>query len=91
MSKIQLALVISYLLMTAYFFSNWLRFNRRHPSSSPEDRFLSLVMFVITTFLWPIVIPLSCVEMLKTRKVEFSTVIPVVVAVSAVSLAFYMG
>jgi hypothetical protein len=90
-NKMQLALVISYLLMTAYFFINWLRFSIRHPHSSPEDKFLSFIMFIITTALWPFVIPLSCLEMVKTRKVEFSTVIPILVMVSAFSLAFYMS
>ncbi|WP_017317638.1 hypothetical protein [Mastigocladopsis repens] len=87
----QLALVISYLLMTGYFFITWLRFSLRHPSASPEDTFLSFVLFLITTVLWPIVLPLSFVEILRTRKVEFSTVIPVIVFISAFSLAFYMG
>lgn len=91
MNNIQFALVVSYLLMTCYFFINWLRFSLRHPSSSPEEKFLSFVMFFITTILWPLVVPLSCVEILKTRKLEFSTVIPVLVAVFAFSLAFYMG
>nr|WP_026082677.1 hypothetical protein [Mastigocladopsis repens] len=91
MNKMQLALVISYLLMTGYFFITWLRFSLRHPSASPEDTFLSFVLFLITTVLWPIVLPLSFVEILRTRKVEFSTVIPVIVFISAFSLAFYMG
>ncbi|MBW4634578.1 MAG: hypothetical protein KME30_22515 [Iphinoe sp. HA4291-MV1] len=91
MNKIQLALTISYLLMTGYFFINWLRFSFRHPSSSPEDKFLSCVILLMTTVLWPIIVPLSFIEIFKTRKVEFSTVIPVLVAVSAFSLALYMG
>lgn len=91
MNNIQLALVLSYLLMTCYFFSTWLRFNLRHPSSSPEDKLLSFIMFLVTTMLWPLVVPLSCVEILKTRKLELSTVIPVLVAVSAFSLALYIG
>lgn len=91
MNKIQLALIISYLLMTSYFFINWLRFCLRHPNSSPEDKFLSFVMLLITTVLWPIIVPLSFVEILKTRKVEFSAVIPVLVVISAFSLAFYIG
>ncbi|ARV59250.1 hypothetical protein BZZ01_11985 [Nostocales cyanobacterium HT-58-2] len=91
MSKMQLTLVITYLMMTVYFFTNWLRFVLRHPSSSPEDKFLSFVMFFISTVLWPIVVPMSFVEILKTRKLEFSKVIPVLVVVCAFSLAFYMG
>ena len=35
--------------MTGYFFTNWLTFSLRHPTSSPEDKFFSLLMFIITT------------------------------------------
>jgi uncharacterized membrane protein len=83
----QFVLVICYLLMTGYFFINWMRFSLRHPTSSPEEKFLSFVMLIITTVLWPAVVPLSCVEILKTRKLEYSTVVPLLVAVSAFSLA----
>ncbi|NJM69819.1 MAG: hypothetical protein HC862_06105 [Scytonema sp. RU_4_4] len=91
MNKLQLAFLINYLLMTGYFFVNWLRFFLRHPSSSPEDKFLSFVMLVITTVLWPITVPMSFIKILTTWKVEFNTVIPVLVAVFAFSLALYMG
>jgi hypothetical protein len=47
-------------------------------------------MFIISTIFWPIIIPMSCVEIFKTKKFEFSIVVPVLVAVSAFSLAFYM-
>ncbi len=90
MNKIEFAIVASYLLMTCYFFVNWLRFTLSHPSSSPEDKFMSLVMFVISTIFWPVIIPLSCMEIFKTRKFEFSVVVPILVAVSAFSFAFYM-
>lgn len=91
MSKIESALFISYVLTTCYFFINWLRFSLRHPTSSPQDKFLSFVMFGISTILWPLVIPLSCVEMFKTRKLEFSTLAPVLVAVCACGISWYLG
>ncbi|MGH8000453.1 MAG: hypothetical protein ACREPR_13735 [Brasilonema sp.] len=91
MNKVQLAFIINYLLMTGYFFINWLRFFIRHPSSSPDDKFLSFVMFVITTVLWPITVPMSFIKILRTQKVEFNTVIPVLIAVFTLSLALYIG
>jgi hypothetical protein len=91
MSKFQFPLVLSYLLMTCYFFTNWLRFSFRHPSSSPEDKFLSFVMFIISTLLWPLIVPISFLEILKTRKLEFSTAIPVLVTVFTFTLLLYMG
>jgi hypothetical protein len=90
-NQIQLTLVISYLLMTCYFFTNWLRFSLRHPTSTPEDKFLSFVMFLITTIFWPLMIPLSCLKILKNGKVEFSTVIPVLLALFAVSISYYLS
>ena len=91
MNKTESAVIVSYLLMTCYFLINWLRFTLRNPSSSPEDKFLSFIMFIMSTIFWPIIIPMSCVEIFKTRKFEFSVVVPVVVAVSAFSLAYYMA
>lgn len=91
MNKIEFAIVVSYLLMTCYFFFNWLKFTLGHPSSSPEDNFLSFVMFIISTIFWPIILVMSCMEILKTKKFEFSVVVPILVMVSAFSLVFYMA
>jgi hypothetical protein len=89
--NIQLALVISYQLMTCYFFCNWLRFTLRHPSSSPEDKFLSLVMFFISTALWPLLLPVSCIQVIKTRELEFSAVFPVILAAFTFSVSFCLS
>lgn len=88
MSQIQLTLVISYLLMTCYFFSNWVRFSLRHPTSSPEDKFLKFVMCLITTVFWPLIVPMSLIEILKQRKLEISTIIPVLLAMFAVTISY---
>ncbi len=90
MNKVELALCVSYLLMTCYFFINWLRFSLRHPTSSPEDNFLSFIIFVISTILWPLLIPMSFVRVIKTRKLEFSTIVPAIIAISAFSFVLYM-
>nr|WP_248277510.1 hypothetical protein [Brasilonema sp. UFV-L1] len=86
-----MAFLINYLLTTCYFFINWLRFFIRHPSSSPDDHFLSFVMLIISTILWPITVPMSFLKILKTQKVEFNTVIPVLITVFTFSLTLYMG
>ncbi|HLO87248.1 MAG TPA: hypothetical protein VK203_19880 [Nostocaceae cyanobacterium] len=91
MNQIQLTLVISYSLMTCYFFTNWLKFSLNHPTSTPEDRFLSFVMFLITTIFWPVIIPISCLEIIHKKKLEFSTVIPVLLTIFAVSISFYLS
>ena len=91
MNQIQLTMTISYLLMTCYFFSNWLRFSLRHPTSSPEDKFLSFLMFLITTIFWPVIIPMSVIEIFQKQKLESSTVIPVLFAMFAFSISYYLS
>jgi hypothetical protein len=91
MNRIQLVMVISYLVMTSYFFINWINFSLKRSSYSPEDTFLSFVMFCISTILWPLIIPMSLVQILKTRKLEIDTAVPVFVAVLAFSLSLYLS
>jgi hypothetical protein len=90
-SKIQLFTVFSYILMTSYFFFNWIRFSLRHPSSSVEDGFLSFVMCCITTIFWPLIVPMSVVEIIETRRIEYGTAVPVVAVLLALSLSLYLG
>jgi hypothetical protein len=90
-TKFQMIMVVSYLLMTGYFFLNWLRFSLRHPSSCAEDTFLSFVMFCVTTVFWPLVVPASLLEIFKTRRLELGTVAPVLAAAVAVSLSIYIS
>lgn len=65
-------LLIACLSTTFYFFINWLRFCNRTPSSSVEDRFLAVVILVVATILWPVVIPISLIAILKARVQSFS-------------------
>ncbi len=91
MNQIQLTLLISYLLMTCYFFTNWVSFTLRHPSSSPEDKFLSFVMCLITTVFWPLIVPMSLIEILKQRKLEISAIIPVLLLMFAVTISYVIS
>lgn len=84
--RIVFALIIVYLLITCYFFINWLIFSKQINSSSVEDGFLSFVILVISTLLWPVAIPISAIEILKTRKVESSDVITLTLAMFVVML-----
>lgn len=90
MNQMQLTLLISYLLMTCYFFTNWLKFSWRHPTATPEEKFLSFVMFVVTTIFWPLTILMSLWQVFNQRKLEFSTMIPVIFAMFAFSLSYYL-
>ncbi|MBE9007344.1 hypothetical protein IQ259_20295 [Fortiea sp. LEGE XX443] len=91
MIQIQVTLVIGYLLMTCYFFSTWLRFSLRNPTSSPEEKFLSFVMSLITIIFWPLIIPMSCWEIIKKRQLEFNHLIPVILAMFAFSISYYLS
>lgn len=90
MELIQTALVIAYLLITSYFFINWLKFFNQTPSSSVEDRFLSVVVLSIATILWPFVIPISYLEFFKAGKYQLK-VMPVVLGMFLISLLLYLG
>jgi hypothetical protein len=76
--------------MSCYFFTNWLRFSLRHPTSTPEEKFLSFVMFLVTTILWPVVIIMNLWQIFNKRKMELSNVIPVIFAMFAFSLSYYL-
>jgi hypothetical protein len=90
MNQWQLTLLITYLLMTGYFFTNWLKFCLRHPSSTPEEKFLSLMMFVITTIFWPVTIIMSLWKLWHQRPVELNTILPVMFAIFALSVSYYL-
>ncbi|MCW5317851.1 hypothetical protein GTQ43_29985 [Nostoc sp. KVJ3] len=90
MNQIQLTLTIGYLLMTGYFLSNWLIFSLRHPASTPEDRFLSVVIFLVTTIFWPLMIPISCLEIVQKKQIDFNKMIPVILAIFIFSISYYL-
>ncbi|MEH2138016.1 MAG: hypothetical protein V7K42_15340 [Nostoc sp.] len=75
--------------MTGYFFSNWLIFSLRHPVSTPEDKFLSVVMFMVTTIFWSLMIPTSCLEIVQKKRIDFSQIIPVLLAIFIFSISYY--
>lgn len=89
-NQIQLTLTIGYLFMTWYFLSNWLIFFLRYPASTPEDKFLSFVMFLITTIFWPLMIPISCLEMVQKKQIDFNKMIPVLLAIFVFSISYYL-
>ncbi|MBD2682112.1 hypothetical protein H6G98_31365 [Nostoc sp. FACHB-857] len=90
MNQIELSLTTAYLLMTCYFLTNWLVFSLRHPTSAPEDKFLSLVMFLTTTIFWPLMIFMSCLEMFNKDKIDINKVIPVVLTIFVFSISYYL-
>lgn len=84
MERIDSALVVVYLLVACYFFNNWLIFSKQVPNSSVEDGFLSFVILVIATLLWPVAVFISALEILRTGKFDASNVITIVLAMFVV-------
>lgn len=89
-NQIQMSLTIGYLLMSCYFLSHWLIFSLHHPTSTPEDRFLSVVIFLITTIFWPVMIAMSCLEMVQKKRIDFSKMIPVLLAIFVFTISYYL-
>ncbi|MFN6564175.1 MAG: hypothetical protein RMY28_030895 [Nostoc sp. ChiSLP01] len=90
MNQIELSLTIAYLLMTCYFLTNWLVFSLRYPTSAPEDKFLSFVMFLTTTIFWPLMVFMSCLEMFNKQKIDINKVIPVILTIFVFSISYYL-
>lgn len=59
------ALVAAYLVMAFLFWTTWLEYLEQEPSISSEDRRLYMLLFVTTTILWPVVVPIAYLELFK--------------------------
>ncbi|MEQ9373499.1 MAG: hypothetical protein RIG63_31420 [Coleofasciculus chthonoplastes F3-SA18-01] len=57
-----------YVVMLPILFSRWLDFMQNDDSLSSNEKFSSWVLLVIATILWPIVVPISYLELLDARK-----------------------
>ncbi len=82
--------VFAYLLISSYFFINWLKFFKQKPTQSPEDFFLSLVLLVIATILWPIAGLVSCLKFLEASKFWLGSIIPTLLAIFLISILIYL-
>ena len=87
-NQLQLTLVVTYTLMGGYFFANWFTFSHRHPASTPEEKFLSLIISLVTTVFWPMIIPISCVKIFKTRQLRSDTVIPLLLVLLGLTISY---
>ena len=89
--KISLAVAFIYILITCYFVSNWLMFLIRNPSSIPEEKFLSIVMFAITTLLWPLGTVAFFVKIVQTKKIQPSIILACLIIFLMLSVFFYFA
>ena len=65
MELLPVALVVVYLLMASCFFYSWLKLFKQDTNLSSDERLLSQIVLVIATILWPVVVPITYLELLK--------------------------
>jgi len=64
------ALAVNYLLMAPCFFMRWLELFEKDTSMTSEDRLRSKWILVLATILWPVVVPIAYLELLKAQKLN---------------------
>ena len=67
MEPLPVALVVVYLMMASCFFYSWLKLFKKDTNLSSDERLLSQIVLVIATILWPIVVPIAYLELLKQK------------------------
>ncbi|NMF63903.1 hypothetical protein DP115_14445 [Brasilonema octagenarum UFV-OR1] len=60
--------IIVYLIMASCFFNQWVVFFLADEDMDSEQRFYSTIVLVVATILWPIIVPLAYLELLKFHK-----------------------
>lgn len=61
-------LVTIYLLTAGVFFSRWIKFFLKDTTMSSRQKQISVLVLLISTVFWPIVAPISYLELLTTKK-----------------------
>ena len=60
--------VVFYLIMAFCFFMQWLGFFIDDKDMDSGQRFFSIVILIVGTILWPLIVPLAYLELLKFHK-----------------------
>jgi hypothetical protein len=68
MQTIFYGLTICYWLMMPILLISWYSIHIKYPVMSPSERRWSLLVFAIATVLWPVVLPLTYIELLSKVK-----------------------
>lgn len=78
----------TYLLPSSIFLTNWLKFFKQKNNLSPEESFLSFILLLIATILWPLTIPHYCLKFLQTKipKRQIGYVMPAILVVVMVGV-----
>lgn len=60
--------IIFYLIMASCFFMQWLGFFIDDKEMTSTQRYFSMVILILATTLWPLIVPLAYLELLKFHK-----------------------
>ena len=99
MKLIIVTLVVVYLLMAPCYFNTWWEFFKRDTSLSSEDRLLSTITLLVATVMWPIVVPIAYLELLREkinapdvpRSVSSSSLRPLLISIFVGNLLTIFG
>lgn len=67
MKFVMLSVVVFYLIMAQSFFKTWLKFLHRDTDMSPEEKQLSWVILLVSTVLWPLIVPIAYLSLLEQK------------------------
>ena len=67
MNALQVTLVSAYLFMAPLYFNSWFKLFKKDTSLSARERLLSRVILVISTILWPLVVPIAYLEIIQRK------------------------
>ncbi len=73
--------IVFYLTMACCFFVQWLGFFIDDKEMNSAQRYFSMIILIIGTILWPVVVPLAYLELLKFHK-KHKQVIDVLISLS---------
>ncbi|MFB2982778.1 hypothetical protein [Microseira sp. BLCC-F43] len=62
---ILVAVVVYYLLIARSVFTTWLAVFHQDTQLTSEEKFLAIVILIISTVLWPVVLPLAYLELIS--------------------------
>lgn len=57
--------IIYYLLIARSFFTTWLAVFQQDTQLNSEEKFLAIVILILSTVLWPVVLPLAYLELIS--------------------------
>lgn len=77
--------ILFYFIMACCFFMQWLGFFIDDKEMNLVQRYLSMVILAVATILWPLIVPLAYLELLKFHK-KHKQVIDLLISLSDAKL-----